>query len=412
MSFLRVDINGQRKYDTSPDLQLDETSTPWRVTTQENNVAIVNTYTVQPNGSNATTPGAEGASPGDDDDDGDGLDQLSVKFTRNYHVNKSSKKSPRKGSVQAQQGMTPPASTTFSPPIAQAHFLSPGETPMDPLEYAQQQSYEGLGIAHGMIPAGYTLGPVPQYIASPNMATSHMQPQYLRSPVQMMSGGAGQPLQSLQGNPHIQRSPARMMPVLQPISPMTQQGRFQAASDGQQGAPPRLVRQQTQPLPRQMTYDENTLIQAALISQIQQQHQQLQQEYYNPQQVPQSPQRAQKPVSRSVPSSPEKRRYANQLAQVSELDMLSIPASLVPSSTHSTPSEPPLQEKKSSHLRGISFLDELFEAPSEDKGPLAPDGTLREDDGGNADIYDDATLEADVNAWLEGSGNLRDGSEW
>ena len=90
--------------------------------------------------------------------------------------------------------------------------------------------------------------------------------------------------------------------------------------------------------------------------------------------------------------------------------MLSIPASLAPSPT--TLSEPPVQEKKSSHLRGISFLDELFEAPSEDKGPLAPDGTLREDDGGNTDVYDDATLEADVNAWLEGSGNLGDGSEW
>lgn len=283
---------------------------------------------------------------------------------------------------------------------------------MDPLEYAQQQSYEGLGIAHGMMPAGYTLGPVPQYIASPNMATSQMQTQYLHSRMQMMSG-AGQPLQPLQDNPHIQRSPARMLPVLQPISPITQQGHFRTARHGQQGVPPKLVRQQTQPLPRQMTYDENTLMQAALLSQMRQhQNQQLQQEYYSPPQVPQSPQRTQKPVSRSVPSSPEKRRYANQLAQVSELDMLSIPTRPAPLLMQPKQSEPQGQEMKASHIRGISFLDELFEAPPEENGRLAPDGTLREDDGGNTDVYDDAALEADVNAWLEGSGNLDDGSEW
>lgn len=407
---LYLQVNGQRKYDTSPDLQLDETSTPWRVTTQENNVAIVNTYTVQPSGTAPTTPGADGASAGDEDDDGDGLDQLSVKFSRSYHVNKGFKKSPRKGSVPAQQGMTPPASTTFSPPINQGQFLSPQDVRIDPLEYAQQHSYEGLGIANGMVPAGYALGPVPQYITSPNMQTAQLQPQYLRSPMQMM---AAQPLQQLQGNPHIQRPPARMVPVMQPISPMTQQGHFQAARHGQQGPPPRLVRQQTQPLPRQMAYDENTLMQAALLSQMrQQQHQQLQQGYFSPPHIPQSPQRAPKPISRSVPSSPEKRRYANQLAQVSELDILSIPNTLTSSAMQTKQSETQPAETKPSHLRGISFLDELFEVPTEPKGPLAPDGTLRDADAENPERYDDAALEADVNAWLEGSGNLVDGTEW
>ena len=408
-TFYALLINGQRKYDTTPDLQLDETSTPWRVTTHENNVAIVNTYTVQPSGTTPTTPGGEGGSPGDEEDDGDGLDQLSVKFNRSYHVNKSSKKSPRKGSVQAQQGLTPPASTTFSPPINHGQFLSPGEVRMDPLDYAQQHSYQGLGIANGMVPAGYTLAPVHQYIASPNIQTSQMQPQYLRSPMQMMAGVGGQPLQQLQGNPHVQRSPARMVPMMQQISPMAQQGHFQPPRQGQQGVPPRLVRQQTQPSPRQMVYDENTLMQAALLSQMrQQQNQQLQQEYYNPQQVPQSPQLAAKPISRSVPSSPEKRRYANQLAQVSELNMLSVPNSF--STTPIKQSESPSADTKPSHLRGISFLDELFEVPAEANDPLAPDGTLRDDDGENTDAYD--ALEADVSAWLEGNGNLVEGTEW
>jgi hypothetical protein len=230
--------------------------------------------------------------------------------------------------------------------------------------------------------------------------------------MQMM---AGQPLQQIQGNPHIQHSPGRMMPVMQSMSPMAQQGHFQqVARQGQQGAPPRLVRQQTQPVPRQMPYDENTLMQAALLSQMrQQQNQQLQQEYLSPPQIPQSPQRAPKPISRSVPSSPEKRRYANQLAQVSELDLLSIPNSFLSPTRRSKPSETQTEEtKQPSHLRGISFLDELFEVPAETRGPLAPDGTLRDDDGENADGYDDAALEADVNAWLEGSGDLVDGTEW
>jgi hypothetical protein len=158
-----------------------------------------------------------------------------------------------------------------------------------------------------------------------------------------------------------------------------------------------------------MVYDENTLMQAALLSQMrQQQNQQLQQEYYNPQQVPQSPQRAAKPISRSVPSSPEKRRYANQLAQVSELNMLSVPNSF--STTPIKQSESPSADTKPSHLRGISFLDELFEVPAEAHDPLAPDGTLRDDDGENTDAYD--ALEADVSAWLEGNGNLVEGTEW
>lgn len=409
--------NIQRKYDTSPDLQLDETSTPWRVTTAENNVAIVNTYTVQPTGTSPTTPGAEGASPGDDDDDGDGLDQLSVKFTRSYHVNKSPKKSPRKGSVQAQHGLTPPPSTTFSPPVAQGQFMSPGEGYLDPFDYTQQASYEGLGIANGMVPQGYTIAPVPQYIASPNMPSGQMQPQYLRSPMPMM---AQQPLQPLQGNPHVQRSPGRMMQVPL-ISPMAQQMPFAQTVQVQPGRPQRMVRQQTQPQPvqRQMAYDENALMQAALLSQMrQQQQQQLQQGYLSPQPIPQSPQRIQKTPqklqSRSLPSSPEKRKYTNQLAQVSELDILSIPTPLV-----SSPVQPKFkqaeaqpEEPKISHLRGISFLDELFEVPAESKGPLAPDGTLLEEDENNeAQVYDDAALEADVNAWLEDN-DLTEGTGW
>jgi len=393
-------------------LQLDEgTSTPWRVTTQENNVAIVNTYTVQPNGTIPTTPGPDAASPGDDDDDGDGLDQLSVKFSRSYHVNKSpGKKSPRKGSVQTQQGITPPASTTFSPPLQQGQFISPGEGVGDPFEYITQHQYEGLGIA----PQGYGMTPIPQYVA----ANMHPGQQYMRSPGPMM---ATRPLQPLQGNPHIQRSPGRMMPVpavFRPMSPVHPQVQFQPNIQMQQASPQRMVRQQTHPLPGQVVYDENTLMQAALISQIRQhqQQQQLQQQgYLSPTQFPPSPQRLPIPVSRSMPSSPEKRKYANQLAQVSELDLLSIPTPLVSSpiqSRQSKPQETQLEEPKSTHLRGISFLDELFESKSPTpKGPIAPDGTLREDDDEEDDGgYDDAALEADVNAWLEND-NL-EGTGW
>jgi hypothetical protein len=101
------------------------------------------------------------------------------------------------------------------------------------------------------------------------------------------------------------------------------------------------------------------------------------------------------------------------LAQVSEIDLLSIPNSFLSPTRRSKPSETQTEEtKQPSHLRGISFLDELFEVPAETRGPLAPDGTLRDDDGENADGYDDAALEADVNAWLEGSGDLVDGTEW
>jgi len=83
--------------------------------------------------------------------------------------------------------------------------------------------------------------------------------------------------------------------------------------------------------------------------------------------------------------------------------------------TNITVTQPPPESeaesaKGSTHLRGLSFLDELFEmAPQTPKGPLAPDGTLweiEEDPG-----YDEATLEADMNAWLE-SENLTEGSEW
>ena len=66
---------------------------------------------------------------------------------------------------------------------------------------------------------------------------------------------------------------------------------------------------------------------------------------------------------------------------------------------------------KGTHLRGISFLDELFEAPPETpKGPLAPDGTLREVREEEPE-YDEAALEADVNAWLQND-NLTEGAEW
>ena len=52
----------------------------------------------------------------------------------------------------------------------------------------------------------------------------------------------------------------------------------------------------------------------------------------------------------------------------------------------------------------------MFEVPAEANDPLAPDGTLRDDDGENTDAYD--ALEADVSAWLEGNGNLVEGTEW
>src|SRR5277367_3148538 len=412
---LKLLSNNQRKYDTSPDLQLDETSTPWRVATQENNVAIVNTYTVQPNGSTTpTTPGPDAASPGEEDDDGDGLDQLSVKFTRSYHVNKSSKKSPRKGSAPTQQGVTPPASTTFSPPLAHGQFISPGEGQTDQFEYAQNP-YEGLGIGNGMTQQGYTLAHVPQY----------MPQQYMRSPGPMVTGMQGQPLQPLQGNPHVARSPARMVPmqVMQTLSPVAQQVPLQQNVQMQAASSQRLMRQQTAPLPpRQMVYDENTLMQAAYLSQLRQQQQQqqqqlnqLQQAYLSPP-IPQSPQRIQKPISRSVPSSPEKRRYVNQLTQVSELDLLSIPTPLVSSPmqpNHTKQVETPSEQPETAHIRGISFLDELFEAqPSpQTKGPIAPDGTLREEDEDDDNGYDEAALEADVNAWLE-SENLPEGTGW
>jgi hypothetical protein len=161
-----------------------------------------------------------------------------------------------------------------------------------------------------------------------------------------------------------------------------------------------------------MTYDENAWMQA-LAAQMRQQQimQQQQQRYQNAYQQQVSPQRISKPVSRSVPSSPEKRRYANQLAQVSELDLLAIPAPVTspPKSAKNEEVEP----GKGTHLRGISFLDELFQAPPETPkgGPLAADGTLREVVEEEEPEYDEAALEADVNAWLQNE-NLTDGSEW
>jgi hypothetical protein len=294
--------------------------------------------------------------------------------------------------------------------------MSPGEGYMDPFDYSQQVSYEGLGIANGMIPQGYTIAPVGQYMTSSNMSSGQMQPQYLRSPMPMM---AQQPLQPLQGNPHVQRSPARTMQV-PVISPMAQEMPFEQNVQVQPARSQRMVRQQTQPQPVQtpMAYDENVLMQAAFLSQLrqqQQQQQQLQQEYLSPQQIPQSPQHIQKApqklVSRSLPSSPEKRRYANQLAQVSELDILSIPTPLVSSPVQPKTAETQPEEPKTSHLRGISFLDELFEIPPEPKGPLAPDGTLREEGENEEPVYDDAALEADVNAWLEDN-DLTDETGW
>ena len=382
---------------------------------------------MQPNTTTPATPGAEGASPGEDEDDGDGLDQLSVRSTRSYHVNKSpGKKSPRKGSVQSQHGLTPPPSTTFSPPIAQGQFLSPGEQRYDPYEYAQTATYEGLGIAGGVAPQGYTFAPMPQYTASPTMPAGPVPAQYLRSPMML----APQPLQPLQGNPEIQRQP-RMVPVPRMQSPAVAQLPFQPCVQ-MKHAPQRLVRQNTQPLPPQMLYDENALRQAALL-QMQRQQQQLPPEYLSPVALPQSPQRLPRPISRSVPSSPEKKKFANQLTQVFELDIMSIPTPLVSSPLHppkysaravqqvpQTRQQPqqqePQQQRITSHLRGISFLDELFgggdpetEATPKAKGPLASDGTLREGLSGDDDI--DA-LEEDVNTWLEGAGNLTEGTGW
>jgi hypothetical protein len=210
-----------------------------------------------------------------------------------------------------------------------------------------------------------------------------------------------------------------MVPILQPTSPM-------GHPIPRQGSPHRL-RHPTQPLPGQMVYDENTLMQAALLSQMQLQQmqqiqqRQLQQGYLSPpRHVRQSPQRPQKPVSRSLPSSPEKRRYANQLPQVSELDVLSIPTPLVSSPAPAKQPQPEsqLEEPKTSHLRGISFLDELFaqtgdntDTTAEHKGPLAPDGTLRTEEE-EEDDYDDAALEEDVNSWLEGNESLAEGTGW
>ena len=104
--------NDQRKDYTSPNLQLDETSTPWRVTMQENNVAIVDMYTVQPNEATPTTPVLEGNSPDDNNNDEDRLDRCSIRFTGSNHVNKSPKKRRRKASIKVQQAITSPASNT------------------------------------------------------------------------------------------------------------------------------------------------------------------------------------------------------------------------------------------------------------------------------------------------------------
>jgi hypothetical protein len=92
------------------------------------------------------------------------------------------------------------------------------------------------------------------------------------------------------------------------------------------------------------------------------------------------------------------------------LDILSIPTPLVSSPVQPKKAETQPEEPKISHLRGISFLDELFEIPPEPKGPLAPNGTLREE-GEAEQVYDDAALEADVNAWLEDN-DLTDGTGW
>jgi hypothetical protein len=113
------------------------------------------------------------------------------------------------------------------------------------------------------------------------------------------------------------------------------------------------------------------------------------------------------------------------LAQVSELDIMSIPTPLVSSPIHpkaQSRQQPPPQTQvrepeaqPTSHLRGISFLDELFGGGDPDnatptqKGPLAADGTLRDDESGDEDL--DA-LEEDVNAWLSAAGNFTEGTNW
>jgi len=395
---------------------------PWRANTQDNNVAIVNTYTVQPNtGNTHATPGPEGTSPGDDDDDGDGLDQLSVKFQRSYYVNKSSQKSPKKGSVKSNQGVTPPTSTTLSPPTQQSQFLSPGEVLDDSFDRRHDPDrYDGFGLAEGAIaPQGYTLSPV-QYIPQ----TVHPS-QYVTSPVQMA------PWQSLQGNYEVQQPQRRMtsMAMYQTLSLTTPQVSFPQAVPIQAAQAPRPVRQQTQPL-HQMLYDENTLIHAQVASQMRQKQsmhqkqklQRLQTAHTVEQQQhpPASPQSMPNPISLSVPSSPEKRHFATQLHQVPELELLSVSAPIIssPSQQRQTkiavieppPELKPESGKRTTHLGHISFLDELFKsAPEIRNGPLDPDGTLW---GVEQDpVYDEAALEADMTAWVQNE-SLVEGSEW
>ena len=98
--------------------------------------------------------------------------------------------------------------------------------------------------------------------------------------------------------------------------------------------------------------------------------------------------------------------------------MLSIPTPLVSSPVQPKPAKatetPSTQQPETGHIRGISFLDELFEAKllPQSKGPIAPDGTLREEgEEEEDDGYDEAALEADVNAWLENE-NLPEGTGW
>lgn len=99
---------------------------------------------------------------------------------------------------------------------------------------------------------------------------------------------------------------------------------------------------------------------------------------------------------------------------------MSIPTPLVSSPIQPRQQQPKAQEQHleqptTSHLRGISFLDELFgggdpesATPKAKRGPLAPDGTLRDDDEGD----DNADLEDDVEAWLQAGGNLTEGTGW
>ena len=98
------------------------------------------------------------------------------------------------------------------------------------------------------------------------------------------------------------------------------------------------------------------------------------------------------------------------------MDLLNIPTSLVNSPVpRKQDTEETKDQPQTSHLRGISFLDELLEVQPEpgaattpSKGPLAADGTLREEE----EEYDDVALEADVNAWLEGGDGLAEGTGW